>query len=273
MRYIPLDKSWIIRLGVLDLVNGYNDCIKFLEKNELSEDLQALYRASIQWNSGGAIDVGESGTLYRFLKFAAWKRGLDKRFIVRGTLKDREICDNPQIVDWPVEKLLTLDNGTSQWASAAVLMGNNEKISDPPYKLQVTYDVVEHWKNARNKGQMWESRFDGTIMAQASAYLQWLKNGKMDFKPRQVEDYCFAKAFGISAEKWPSLRGHESDRIADMELAMEQEEVTSKDHRVVQAIAMLKKNVKIRYPSCVNKSWPQFWKFLKNARISVEEFL
>jgi len=40
----------------------------------------------------------------------------------------------------------------------------------------------------------------------------------------------------------------------------------SKDHRIVQALAMLalfdKKEIEFAFPESVNKSWPQFWKFL-----------
>ena len=270
--YIPLDKSWMIRMGVLDLVNGYNDSVNYLEQHqeELNEDLKSLYQALLQWDSN-SVNVGESGTLYRFLKFASWKFGLDKKFVLQGTLKDREICDNPKIVCWSLERLLTLDNGTSQWASASVLMGNQERIQNPPYKLQVTYDAVEHWKNVRERGEIWMPKFDETILAQASAYLRWLKKRNMDFVPRQAEDYCFARAFGImSAEegeaRWPSLRGHESNRIAEMEKALQEREVTSRDHRIVQAIAMLRKSKEnIANFNCVKKSWPQSWKFLEDS--------
>jgi len=112
--YIPFDKSWIIRMGVLDLLKGHEDTIKFLEQHYggLGDDLKALHRASIQWNSGEPINVGESGTLYRFLTFASWKLGLPKEFVTEGTLTERiekgEICNNPDMVNWPLERLLTL---------------------------------------------------------------------------------------------------------------------------------------------------------------------
>lgn len=268
--YIPLDKSWIIRMGILDLVNGYDDSIVFLKKhyNDLSNDLQALYHASVQWNSEEQIDVGESGTLYRFLKFASWKIGNNRKFRLRGTLKNRNICDNPGIINLSLEELLTLDNGTSQWASASVLMGDLERIKHPPHKLQVTYDAIEHWKITKENKTNWDLRYDQTILTQALVYLGWLKEGKMNFSPTQAEDYCFARAFDIMVAEegeslWPSLRSHESDRIAEMEQVLKQEEVISKDHRVVQAMAMLRGNkINIKYPDSVNKSWPQFWRFL-----------
>ena len=270
--YIPLDKSWMIRIGILDLINGYDDTINFLEKNknELGDDLIALHRASLQWKQNQPIDVGESGTLYRFLSFASWKLNKNNKFILHGTLKNRKICKDPKIIDWSLDQLLTLDNGTSQWANASVLMGNQEKIANPPHKLQVTFKVVEHWNNARKQEKMWEPKYDETILRQALAYIKWAQKKKMDFKPQQVEDYCFARAFGIitaeeGEKRWPSLRGHESDRIKEMEQSLKQKEVISRDHRVIQAVSMLKGNkIKIKYPDSVNKTWPQFWKFLEN---------
>jgi 5-enolpyruvylshikimate-3-phosphate synthase len=48
-----------------------------------------------------------------------------------------------------------------------------------------------------------------------------------------------------------------------------EETVQSRDHRVIQAIAMRNgvknKKTTVRYPDAVNKSWPQFWRFLKGA--------
>ena len=271
--YIPLDKSWMIRIGVLDLFGGYKDSREYLKQHydELSEDLKSLYQISAQWRLGKPINVGESGTLYRFLRFALWKLGQEREFIRNGTLRQRKICDNPEIINWSLEQLLTLDNRTSQWASASVLMGNPEKIAKPPYKLQVTYDAVQHWNNARKNKKRWEPRYDETILTQASAYIKWVREGRMDFVPQQSEDYCFARTFNILTAKsgearWPSLRGHESDRIAEMEKELYEKKITSRDHRVVQAIAMLRNcRDNIMNPDCVNKSWPQFWKFLEDS--------
>jgi hypothetical protein len=275
-KYIPLDKSWIIRMGILDMINGYDDIQKFLsEQQSLGEDLLALKRTAINWNSNKPIDVGESGTLYRLLKFISWKIDLDKRFITRGTLASRKITDDPSIVHFSQRELLALDNGTSQWATAAVLLGDKERLPDPPFKLQLTYEAVDHWKKKRRGGDAWVSRYDATISHQAQTYLELLKGRKIAFVSEQAEDFCFAYTFGyITAEegekRWPALHGHESDRIVEMKEALEVaksgREIISKDHRVVQAIAMWgkinNKNVNITHPSVVNKSWPQFWDFL-----------
>lgn len=272
--YIPFDKSWIIRMGVLDLVSGSQEIDLFLSKNQniLSDDLKSLKISLSCWRENKPVDVGESGTLYRFLKFASWKLGLNKQFILRGTLKNRKITDNPDIVNLPLNQLLNLDNKTSQWASASVLLGNQEKIENPPFKLKLTYEALEYWKT----NKPWKLRYDETILAQAVAYLQFVKEGRIFFIPQQAEDYCFAKAFnlitpGEGEMLWASLRGHESDRIKEMEEAIIQSEgnreITSRDHRVVQAIVMSSRGrAKIANPSVVSKSWPQFWDFIKASQ-------
>ncbi len=278
LKYIPLDKSWIIRMGVLDILNGYNDIEKFLDKQkDLGDDLLALKRVSKTWNTNEPLDVGESGSLYRFMKFASWKLGLNKKFILRGTLKNRKINNNPDIVNWSQKKLLKLDNGTSQWANASALLGDKEKIKNPPYKLKLTYEAVSHWKRQRKNNKSWLPRYDETISNQAKTYLGLLKGKKTKFVPGQSEDFCFAYIFGFMTAKegekrWPSLKGHESNRIAEMKKVLKQaknnRKITSKDHRVIQAIAMWaranRKDIKIAYPSAVNKSWPQFWNFIEN---------
>ena len=90
-KFIPLDKSWITRVGVLDIVNGYNNIEVFLNKQiGLNEDLLALRNASMAWRNDIPINVGESATLYRLLQFASWKLNLNKVFIKEGTKNIRE---------------------------------------------------------------------------------------------------------------------------------------------------------------------------------------
>jgi hypothetical protein len=279
LKYLPLDKSWIIRMGFLDLINSYTDIIGFLDSQiDLGDDLLALKRLANSWHSGTAINVGESGTIFRFLQFYLWKNKLDREIIKQGTLKEREIYNISEIVDWPLKKLLTLDDGTSQWASASVLAGNPERIENPPFKLKLTFDAVEHWNQQRKLGKCWLPKYDETIKAQAKAFLGFLKTGKMNFQAKQPEDYCFARIFEVitSAEgecSFPSLKSHESNRIQEAEKAIQQSDdnqiVSSNDHRIVQAIVMRqiaqKKAIKIGNPDCVSKSWPLFWKFIQSC--------
>jgi hypothetical protein len=246
----------------------------------MGDDLIAACRAARQWRANEPVDVGESGTLYRFLRFAAWKMNQDRKFIRRGTLKNRNICDNPDIVNWPLKGLLALDNGTSQWASAALLAGSEDpRPPSVPHKMQVTYDAIKHWEEAQAKGNRWLPRVDQTIAMQAAAYTNaWdgsrPRPAQIDFTPAHAEDYCFARAFGLISpgegeNRWPSLRGHESDRIAEMEKALREERPSSRDHRVIQAVAMRRglSRKDVAHPDCVSKSWPRFWKFLEEVRV------
>lgn len=279
---IPLDKSWIIRMGFLDLINGYGskDAISFIRKQENpGDDLKSLKNVLENWEKDNPLEVGESATLFRFFQFASWKLNLNKQFIKSGSLVNRHIINNPQIINYSLPELLALDSNTSQWASAAVLLGNKEEVKNPPYKLKLSYKALKHWEEKRKNGEIWDgNHFDETILNQAIAFIEILKTGTTNFIPRQAEDYCFARAFElISPEqgyfKWPSLINHESNRIEQMEKVLEEiylyrPKIHSKDHRVVQAAAM--KHVELtgwsrraEYPDSVNKSWPQFWEFLK----------
>ncbi len=180
-------------MGVLDIVNGYNDIQTFLSKQEnLGDDLLALKKVAEEWKSRTIIDVGESGTLYRFLKFASRKLGLNKRFITQGTLTKRDINDDPKIINLTQTKLLKLDQGTSQWASAAVLLGDNERIENAPFKLKLTYEVIDHWKAQRKRNLSWEPHYDETILSQMETYLKILNKEEVKFVPKQAEDFCFA---------------------------------------------------------------------------------
>lgn len=269
---VPIDKSWVIRMGVLDTLYGYAHVLKQLVPNmdALSTDIQALLVANTQWSRGEVIEVGESGTLFRCLQFAAWKSGEDRQFSLTGTLAERKITNDPRIINLPVSELLKLDGGTSQWATAAVLAGSSEPMPDvAPLKLALTYDARAEWERARRGGQHWELRKDETLRRQAAAFMAWCQTGRMVFTPKHSEDYCFARAFGIISPeegeaRWPSLRGHESDRIEEMEKSLQADVIYSNDHRVIQALAMLRQgDCIVSNPEAVNKSWPQFWDFIK----------
>jgi len=275
-KFIPLDKSWITRMGVLDIIHGYTDIEQFLNKQtDLNGDLLALKHASEVWGIDVPVDVRESATLYRLLQFASWKFNLNKIFIKEGTLKDREITNDPNIINLGLEELLKLDNQTTQWATASVIMGNEQRIHNPPNKLQQTFDAVDHWNKQRKVGLAWEPQYDETIQKQVKTFLD-LKNGlNPKYIPVCSDDYCFARVFGyITKEEgkknWPSLEGHETNRIEEMEKVITEAKmgdfVNSKDHRVVQAIAMWgvinNKKLNYRYAEAVNKSWPKFWDFL-----------
>lgn len=279
--YIPLDKSWVIRMGVLDLIKGYSDITRFLEsQQDLGGDLKALQRVIRGWNNlSEPLQVGESGTIYRFVKFYNWKNKIEREIQTSDTLVNRikrgAICNNPDIINWGPKQLLELDSKTSQWATMAYLIGDRRQVANPPFKLQVTYDAVDSWEEARKSGNVWEARKDPTILNQAVAFTNYLRTGKIEFKPEQAEDYCFARAFDILTPEegkilYPSLDGHETPRFEEMEKALEEAKagiVSSEDHRVVQAVEMryfLEDFSRANFvkPDCVNKTWPRFWEFV-----------
>jgi hypothetical protein len=268
MNFIPLDKSHSIRCICFDILNGIRTDPQKFNGVDLSDDIIRAVNASIEWKSNEFLDVGESATLFRFLKFISWKLNLKKKFHITGTLLDRKICDDPSIIDWSLEKLLTLDSNTSQWASVSYLCGNRNPLpKNIPFKLQLTMDVCSELDKDKN----WSVKLDSTILNQARYFT------KLDtaWKPEQSEDYCFARAFGFMSAQdgltlWPSLVNHETNRIAEMERCLNQISsgvIDSKDHRVVQSLVMYcvanKINYVVIHPEAVNKTWPQFWDFLK----------
>lgn len=255
----PLDKSYCVRMAMLDLLAGKDDTFKFLEAwSDRSSDLESVFQIHKRRT--------ESATLFRFMTFAAWKFGREDLFMSKaGTLKHRQVCDDPSIVALSQEELLKLDHGTSQWASAAAICGDSQRIAAAPAKLLLTYRVINDWENDCREYQL-----DPTILAQMKAFVRFVETGRMEFEAVHSEDYCFARAFGLmdAAEgelRWSSLKGHESNRIEEMERAIWQVEageiVTSSDHRVVQAIAMMWSRAQFSNSSCVSKSWPRFWAF------------
>jgi hypothetical protein len=281
---VPLDKSWIIRMAVLDIFNGRaEDTIKFLKsQKDLGSDLRSVLKAAEGWDTGKGIGT-ESATFFRMLQFGIWKFGLDKRLVKEGTLRDRPMAEDPNIINYPISELLKLDGGTSQWASAAVLFGA-PRCEESRVKLDLTHDAVRHWNEMRDSGRCWLRLTDTTIKAQAKAFLELLTNGKSSWEPRHSEDYCLARALGMmtpeeGAIRWSSLKGHESDRIAEMETAISQfrsgSDITSKDHRVIQSIAMLAQvsHAKASFASAesVGKSWPLFWRFFDNVSNGARE--
>ena len=266
-------------MGILDLLNGYDDTANFLgQQDRLSDDLIALEQASEAWQGDVPVRVGESGTLYRFLSFVSWKFCLDKEFIIDGTLLNRSITRNPAIVNLPQRELLQLDHQTSQWASAAALCGDPERLANPPNKLRLSYKAIEHWNEQRAQEHSWLPRHDITIARQAAVFQALNRGESAQFEPAQAEDYCFAVVLDYitpeeGAARWPNLAGHESNRALEMAVMMERarlgQSISSHDHRVVQAVAMWGRladhEVTFEHPEAVNKSWSEFWNFLSET--------
>jgi len=261
--FLPLDKSWYIRLCILSLQD--NRVIDFLDGKELCDDLKSTVNAVKNFHHK-TIDVGESATLLRFLKFYCWKNDIDKKFVVGPMLKKRKICNDKDIVNLPLEKLLELDCGTSQWASASILMGNDEDIKIDNEKILMSKTAVKFW----NEGEKIEIVIDKVIEKQAKYFLGY----DSIFEYSCAEDYCFARVFGLitkdeGTKLWPQLVNHESNRLNEMEEQINKTYITSEDHRVIQALSLKAKwddmTIEVKNRNHVNKSWPEFWRFYEQS--------
>ena len=266
IEFLPLDKSWYIRLCILSLRDVNNSVLQFLSDKELCDDLKSTVNAVKNFHHK-TINVGESATLLRFLKFYCWKNNIDKKFVVGPMLKRRQVCNDKDIVNLSLEKLLELDYGTSQWASASILMGNDEDIKTDNEKILMSKRAVKFW----NEGEKIEIVIDKVIEKQAKYFLGY----DSTFEYSCAEDYCFSRSFGFLTREegenlWPQLINHESNRLDEMENQIDNRVITSTDHRVVQSLALKAKknnklNVDIVNPTCVSKSWPEFWKFYEQG--------
>jgi hypothetical protein len=296
-RYVPRDNGWPIRLGFLDVTRGYgsHDVVTYFKKQtDLSGDEKAALAVFSAWSGKGTFDVGESGTIYRLLRFYLWKMGIDREIITHGTLTKRveEMEATKDIIRWPLKRLLTLENGTSQWATAAILLNNRDVLRENSFYLQKTYDAMKHWSEQRTNSLCWEGRMDPTITTQCQLYFSIMINGDCNLKPKRLGDcdlYCFLRAFDRITTRhgkkiWPQLQNHESNRIETMENALREvfteETIHSDDHRVVQATAMLLQaqeprldveSIKNRFsnPNCVAKKWPNFWEFMAEVPLII----
>jgi hypothetical protein len=265
IEFLPLDKSWYIRLCILSLQTDDDSVIKFLNSKESCDDLKSTVNAVKNFHQQ-IIDVGESATLLRFLKFYCWKNNIDKKFIVGPMLKKRKVCNDKDIINLSLEKLLKLDCGTSQWASASILMGNNEDIKTDNEKILMSKRAVKFWNNREKIGIV----IDKVIEKQAKYFLGY----DSTFEYSSAEDYCFARAFNLitkdgGSRLWPQLINHESNRLNEMEEQIDKTYITSDDHRVIQALLLKakldNKIIKIKNRNAVNKSWPEFWKFYEQG--------
>jgi len=287
--YMPPDKSWLMRLGILSLRDNYLEM--FLEKistieNRFGGDLKAFKRCLENWNQD-ELYVGESATLFRFLQFYIWQNNLTKKLVKEGSLLKRRVSEDPDIIFLSQRELLNIDEGTTQWASAKVLCGDKERIDDAPAKLVMTYRIVDAWNSMvlpeysdridKNFDlAISRSMLDSNICNHVFVLYSLLAGHDHLWLPLEAEDYCFARSLSIMTQEdgqtiWPQLANHESNRLEAMEEALDQlyngKPITSQDHRVIHAVVMkalidgIEVNVVNR--EAVNKSWTRFWDFIE----------
>lgn len=266
-KFLPLSKSWAVRMIFLDMLYGVKTgyrVIKHLQKerNILADDIRAALNCAQNYISGkNTYNVGDSGTVCRFLIYFLDGR---KYKIKKGKqLTKRKISAPKNIKSFSLAKLLKL--GTSQFASAALLAGV-KPMKNLPLKCRLS--ILARKIYFKNKGE-WIPKFDEVIIRQLSHFLYDKK-----FKPLIAEDYCYARAFGFIAEregkkKWPELSNHECNRLKVMEEACQDFDKKidiHKDHRVAMAVVLRQLSlglpIRINNKKCVSKSWPQFWQWL-----------
>lgn len=268
-KYLPLSKSWAIRMIILDMLYGaktnYKIIRHFKKQNQknLSYDIQSAVRCAKNYISGkSTYYVGDSGTLCRFLIYIL--DGQKYKIIKRKQLAGRKTSALKNISKLPLSKLLKL--GTTQFANAALLTGIKPiKNLTPHCKLSVEARKTYF----KNKGK-WIPKIDKIFIRQLNHFL---RGGK--FKARIAEDYCYARAFNLITAKegkkrWPELANHECNRLKVMEEVCKnfnRKIYVPDDHRVVMAVALRQASlgfpVRVNNKKCVAKTWPQFFKWLK----------
>lgn len=294
--YCPLDKSKIIRYCLMDYINGFSDhAIDFLNKHDLGDDLKRL-KQFLENPDSDFINVGESATLWRFLRFITLKENKTCILYKEGTLKNRKLYEDKNIINKSLEELLNqkIDQGTSQWISAYMLYNHNKDYSNNyplPFKSITTDNCIKIWYNTFNKKPRWElsDLKDNTIKKQMEFFhsIFWLGHDDNQWFPEQAEDYCIGRAFNKLSMKqgenlWSQLKNHESNRLEEMETMMEYFEkgfnrFRTKDHRIIMAIAMKIKlkeknrNIfsirqEIPFWDNTDKAFPQFWGWLQTFK-------
>ncbi len=275
---IPWDKSLIIRFAFLDLMHGIpKRSIKWLELHyeELGDDLRALLRTLKQYLAGEDLDVGESATLLRFWSYYLWTCNEGRTIITHDTLNLRDVSNDWRLINWNVDELCDHPEGTSQWASIAILFGKRgtRRKTDP--HVQLSYRARNEWEQATERGEMWPARKDETIAECIDAAL----NGAT-LRLNNSEKGCAAVALKRITpremrRRWPKSMNHESNRPKAMRFAMRRArlrkvfwwlKIWSDDHRVVMAMACTGIPRKaFSNPDCVNKTTPLFWELMELA--------
>lgn len=213
---IPWDKSFTIRMGYMDFFLGKTSIFKFLEKEKdnLSGDLLSLWQLMIAWKEGKPMKT-ESATTLRFFIYPSWMAQDHRVFIKQGSLINRQITDDPRkVIYQPTSKLILLDGGTSQWASAAYLYYWSikrpwAKINNPPPKLQSTYDDVEYYDRLK-----WREMGEVTIGLVSDEMAKiWKKRevGRCEDRKKILEDWIKkigkeAKIIGLNDKFGPTLK-------------------------------------------------------------------
>jgi hypothetical protein len=274
--FLPLSKSWAIRMIFLDMLYGKKTGHKVINyfrkqsKNDLSNDINAAMRCAENYLSGKNVyNVGNAGTVCRFIIYVMFgkKRKLRMGEQLRERFKKRKELENlpKDLTGLPLTKLMGLR--TSQYASAAILMGMQPILGLHP-KCDLTIEARQAY--FANDGK-WIPRYDEVIIGQLRHFLYGEK-----IKDPIAEDYCHLRAFNLmdhaeGKKRWPELAEHESNRLAVMEKICKKGfdglVNTHNDHGVFMAVVLrqisLGLKVRVTHKRCVRKSYPVFLNWIK----------
>lgn len=267
---LPVEKSWYGNLAFQALIEGNSLVIKSIQSYGLllPRDVINVCNSSEQILRGETeIYVGEGGAWARKLAYGNAKFGWGLTIVKDGTLVGRPDEFKPEMVDASVDELRRLNKGSSQLASAAVLTGSTDAMpDDASYHLQMAYEARDFWADWP-KDQLIPLRRDRTLRRQTLSALGYMMTGEIDFIPIQVEDYPFARVFGVMtaadavARGWGNLEGHESSRLITTDEAIEMVEqgvsVPFADHRLLQPLRFkYGADARFDHVEAISKSWP-----------------
>jgi hypothetical protein len=217
------------------------------------EDIQAAIRVGRQLQDPESVlQPGDSRTLLIYTRVHLYTRGMFDREIELTSMQvSREVEDDPEILGMSLLDSLSLSGGTTQWASALILLQGREdwEIKD----LLATIPKEQHTMilrsvRVRNELQqnirkqkpfeLTEADRERTITGEAQHLFTRLSTGLNPLiVPTHSEQVIQAVMNGSitlkEAERnFPMLRQHETDRIAELTKVMNQEVVDTPDHRM-----------------------------------------
>lgn len=270
MTRLPLDKSWIKCLTILEMRVGLHgrvrDFLNTFPQDEMSDDVVACRELLNSWQEASDMLPVRN---FRSLAVA-----------LQAFLKTRQRNKSEILMGSQLRKRKLEDGYTSQHISAQILAGNPiildewelRGMNKLPYHCKIAHEaniLASYSKNLK------VYREDRTLAKQFTYFIQRLQGKDVRLKIDSAEDVPLAVAMGemsvkTAGVKFPQLKNHETDRIKEMEYMLTNTDNTSKDHRIVMARAMqgvLKNGYaeSPHYKSAVNKSFPMFWKYLNEV--------
>lgn len=253
MDIIPYDKYWLFGLGILDMLNNYDDIYSFLElnTNNLTNDLYDFKLTFLDWYADKSIIyIGKSYALYNILLFIMTKLNVNKQLYFDNTIV--EYNNTLNYINYTQKELVDIN---IYWCIALILLGDPIRLSNPPVKIDIIYNAYQYWKEKRNK--------DEYLIDRKNIYIKNLFNYYLDLQNNSIEIDIeivlpkMLKMINYNIEYMDSTR---------IKLLIEQYNngiIELKDSKLIECIVLIsilcKKKLVIKYPELVKKNWNQFW--------------